>query len=454
MQTVPVFLTANEGLAHGQVFEIGIGERAVTRYMLMSASGRDSQGIPMAIASVRTLDDESRRRLTIGFNNFAHAVDHYVMLIFPTVVIGLEVVYGRPYGELLALGTASFFAFGIFSLPAGWLADRWSRRYMMIVFYIGCGVSCAAAAIAPNFIALAFALFALGVFASIYHPVGTAIVVAAATNRGRTLAFNGVCGNIGVALAAGITAALIAWIGWRGAFLVPAAVCVATGIAYLVMVPDDRKHAAGRSAAPDVRLAMWMMIAVFGLFILIGTTAGLVFNTMTIALPKLIDERISGISLVQVGGIATGVFLCGAVAQFTVGRVLEKYPAHLVFAFTGLMQFIGVVWAVYATDYALLGALAFSMAFIYAQVTVNDFVIARYTADKWRGRVYAVRYFITYLISGAGITLIALLHSRGGFDLVLGTIAVIAFGFVIGTAAVALLVNGVEHDSRAVQPAE
>ena len=91
-------------------------------------------------------------------------------------------------------------------------------------------------------------------FAAIYHPVGTAIVVAAATNRGRTLAFNGVCGNIGVSLAAGITAALTAWIGWRGAFLVPAVVCVATGIAYFVMVPDDRQarrrpqFGAGRAA--------------------------------------------------------------------------------------------------------------------------------------------------------------------------------------------------------------
>src|SRR6478609_10804608 len=134
----------------------------------------------MPISSAQTFDETSRRRLTIGFNNVAHAVDHYVMLIFPTVVIGLEVVYGRPYGELLALGTASFFAFGIFSLPAGWLADRWSRRYMMVVFYIGCGLSCAAAAFSPNFIALAVALFALGVFASIYHPVGTAIVAAGA----------------------------------------------------------------------------------------------------------------------------------------------------------------------------------------------------------------------------------------------------------------------------------
>jgi MFS family permease len=398
---------------------------------------------------------ESQRRRSIGFNNFAHAADHYVMLIFPTVVIGLEAVYGRSYSELLALGTASFFAFGIFSLPAGWLADHWSRRNMMLVFYIGCGISLAAAALAPNFVVLAVALFALGVFASIYHPVGTAIVVAAAINRGRTLAFNGVCGNVGVALAAGITAALTAWIGWRGAFLVPAAICIAAGIAYAVLVPDDRRHAAGRSSAPDVRLAIWVMAAVFALFILIGTTAGLVFNIVTIALPKIIDERIGdSISLVAVGGIATAVFLCGAIAQFTVGRVLEKYPPHLVFAAVALLQFAGVAWVVHATGYELLAALAFAMAFVYAQVTVNDFVIARYSADAWRARVYAVRYFITYLVSGAAIAMIAFLHGRGGFDLVLAVTAVIAFGFVVGTAGIALLVNGVERGTKVAQPAE
>ena len=409
----------------------------------------------MASLNMRSFDDEARRRITIGFNNFAHAVDHYVMLIFPTVVIGLEAVYGRPYSELLALGTASFFAFGIFSLPAGWIADRWSRRYMMVVFYIGCGLACAAAALSPNFVMLAISLFALGVFASIYHPVGTAIVVASAVNRGRTLALNGVCGNVGVALAAGITAGLTYWIGWRGAFLVPAVICVATGIAYLIMVPDDRAQKAGRSAAPDVRLSTAIMLTVFALFILIGTTAGLVFNTVTIALPKVVDERVgNSISLVAVGGISTAIFLCGAIAQFTMGRILEKYPAHLVFAFTGLMQFIGVIWVVYATGYALLAALAFAMAFIYAQVTVNDFVIARYTADAWRARVYAVRYFITYLISGAAISMIALLHSRGGFDLVLTVTAAIALGFVIGTAGVAFLVNGVERDAKTLAPAE
>src|SRR5262249_13401064 len=63
----------------------------------------------------------SETKLSIGFINWAHALDHYVMLIFPTVVIGLEIVYGRSYAELIALGTPAFIAFGVFSLPAGWL---------------------------------------------------------------------------------------------------------------------------------------------------------------------------------------------------------------------------------------------------------------------------------------------------------------------------------------------
>src|SRR6195256_6309594 len=194
-------------------------------------------------------DDPRQARLSIAFINWAHALDHYDMLVFPTVVIGLQVIYGRSYAELIALGTASFIAFGVFSLPAGWLADRWSRRSMMVLLYAGCGLSLAAAGLAPNLIVLAIALFALGMFASIYHPVGTATLIALATSRGRSLAFNGVCGNLGVALAAGITALLIYAFGWRGAFLVPALVYLVTAVLYLRLVPDERTTAAARTSA-------------------------------------------------------------------------------------------------------------------------------------------------------------------------------------------------------------
>ena len=400
--------------------------------------------------------DESAAKLSIGFINWAHALDHYVMLIFPTVVIGLEIIFGKSYAELIALGTASFVAFGIFSLPAGWLADRWSRRNMMVLFYGGCGLSLIAAGFASDLIMLAVALTALGMFAAIYHPVGTAMLIEQATSRGRSLAFNGVCGNLGAALAAGITAALVAGLGWRAAFFVPGVICVATAVVYLRLVPDEERKAAGRGTVADVPLAVWLAAAIFGLFIVVALCAGLVFNIISVALPKIVDERVGAdVPLLLVGGIASAVFMCGALAQLAVGRLVERFPPHILFAVIASLQFLGVLWAAQATGKMLIVALAVAMAAIYAQVTVNDLVIARYTADAWRGRVYAVRYFLTFLVSGVAVGTIAFLHGRGGFGLVLGMTAVIALGFVVATAAIAVLVNGVEKErTRAVAPAE
>jgi MFS family permease len=328
---------------------------------------------------------------------------------------------------------------------------------MIALFYLGCGTSLAAAGLAPNLVVLAVSLFVLGIFAAIYHPVGTAMVVEQAATRGRALALNGVCGNLGVSLAAGITAVLVSALGWHGAFLVPAAVCLATGILYLRLVPDDAHKAASRASAPEVPLAAWLAATVFALFVVIALTAGLVFQIATIALPKIVDERLGvqgAVPLLLVGGVATAIFLCGALAQLSVGRLVEKFPPHLLLAAVAFLQFVGVIWAAGATGLALLPALALTVAAIYGQVTVNDLVIARYSADAWRGRLYAVRYFLTFAVSGAAVSLIAFLHGRGGFDLVLATTAAVALGFVLATAAVAALVNRVERRQVGAAPAE
>jgi MFS family permease len=388
----------------------------------------------------------SQRRLTIGFLNWAHALDHFVILIYPTVVIQLQVTYERSYSELIALSTASFIAFGLFSLPAGWLADRWSRRSMMAAFFVGCGASLIAAAFAPSLTVLAVALFALGIFAAIYHPVGTAMVIEAATHRGRTMAFNGVCGNIGISLAAVVTGVLAEALSWRGAFLFPGIVCVVTGFVYLWLIPEEQRHSTARNSAPDVPLSATVAAAIFGLFIVVALCAGLVFNTLSVALPKIIDERVSNLRLAEIGGLTTAVFICGAVAQLTVGRLVERFRLHVLFAALAILQFIGVVWSAYASGTTVLFALAFTMTAIYGQITVNDLIIARYTADAWRGRVFAVRYFLTFMSSGVAVSMIAFLYGRGGFPLVLSSTAFLALAFLLAVLAIALIAANVQRE--------
>ena len=147
------------------------------------------------------------------------------------------------------------------------------------------------------------------------------------------------------------------------------------------------------------------------MFLVIALSAGLVFNVLTIALPKIVDEGMAkDVPLVLVGSIATAVLVCGALAQLTVGRLVEWVAPHVIFAVVTGLGFVGNLWATYANGVSLMIALAIAVAAIYGQVTVNDIILARYTADAWRGRVYAVRYFTLFISAGIAIAMISVLH--------------------------------------------
>lgn len=404
------------------------------------------------IAPMPSLADASRRR-SIGFLNWAHFLDHYVILIFPTVVIGLEAVYGRSYGDLLVLSTAAFTAFGLFALPFGWLGDHWSRRKLIAIYFIGTGVSAVAVGLAPNFEMLAIALFAVGVFAAIYHPVGMPMLIDQAVNRGRTVSLHGVFGNIGVSIAAGLTAATTQVLDWRWAFFIPAAVFIATGIAYLMSVPEEGPRRVTRQTSQDVALDRRMVIVIVALFMCVALSSGLVFNALTITLPKILDARIGReLPLAIIGSLATAVFLCGAAAQLSVGRLIERVPPHYLIAAVGIIQLIGVVWVNYAAGWELLVALAVSIAAVYAQVTVNDIVLARYTPPAWRGRIYAMRFFLIFTSAGPAVWGIGWLYDRGGFGLVLWITAIVAAAFAANSIIITALVSGVESRRMRAAP--
>lgn len=74
---------------------------------------------------------------TILFVNWAHALDHFVLLIFPVAVIAIAAELKRDYGDLIWLSTGAFVAFGLFALPIGWFADRFGRRALLTAFFFG-----------------------------------------------------------------------------------------------------------------------------------------------------------------------------------------------------------------------------------------------------------------------------------------------------------------------------
>ena len=274
-------------------------------------------------------------RTTLAFLNLAHFLDHFFLLVFPTAVLALHKAWDMTYGEALALGTPVYVAFAAGTLPAGWLADRWSREGMLATFFIGIGASSIATGLAAGPLTLMIGLGAIGLFAAIYHPAGLAMVTEATETPGRALAMNGVWGNMGIASAALATGLVAQALGWRHAFILPGAGSVAVGLAYLMQLKGPataRMDTAGRSTlqAQTAKGDRRRVLIVIGIGALFG---GLIFQGVTVALPKLFEERLTTLAgdLTQVGAAASLVFALAAFAQLPVGRLLDRVGARPIY---------------------------------------------------------------------------------------------------------------------------
>ena len=388
---------------------------------------------------------------TLLFLNIGHTWDHLAMLIFPTVVLAMTAEFGLDYAALLQLSIGGFIAFGAGSLPAGWLGDHWSRRGMMIVFFFGLGTATTLAGLAQGPAQIAVALTLVGLCASIYHPVGLAMLVKGQQDRvGQVLGINGVWGNLGVAFAALSAGALADWFGWRWAFIVPGALCLLTGLAFLYYVPA-LSLGAGAPKKPAPRHSPGIMRRVFISLVGVTICGGIIFNATTIAMPKLFEERLAVLvhTTFGVGALVCCVFVLAAVAQLFVGRLIDGRPLRSVFLPFALLQVPLILIGIFAEGWGMLAA-AFAMMFVvFGLIPINDAIVARYVADAWRSRVYAVRYVMSFTGSSLAVPLIGGLHrADSGFAGVFAVLGVLA----MGSLAAALLFPAPQNEVAA-QPA-
>ena len=375
----------------------------------------------------------------IAFINAAHSLTHYSLLILPTAVLVMarpDGAFGADYGSILALATGMFVLYGLFSLPQGWLAQRFGRKSLMTVFFLGAGLSLIATGFTATRLLLALGMAATGVFIAIYHPIGTAMLVEAAGDRpGRSIGVNGVFGNFGVALAPVVTAFLAQHFGWRAAFIAPGLLCLALGLAWLRQPAAE--HVIRRASRPFPEIPRPLVRRAVIVLLLIAVVSGLVFNAFTLLLPKLMAERLAtDTRLLPLVGLAAFVAtLCGAVTQFTVGRLIDRTTLKRVFLPISLVLVPALAALAYAQGWIVLPIAGFVAAALFGQVTVNETMTARYISPELRTRMYSVRFFVGFLGSAAAAPVVGLLYERTGN---LTAVTLLLAGFAVVTLGCAL----------------
>ncbi len=379
--------------------------------------------------------------LRLLYLNFGHFIDHMLILIFAKAAFsaGIDFGFGKDgaYAEMLFYGIPSLVLFGACAPIAAHMADHWNRNGMLTVFFVGIGLASILTGFAQSLLQIGLGLALIGIFASIYHPVGIAMVIEGGGKVGWRLGVNGLWGNMGVAAAPLVTGLILVQFDWRMAFIIPGSVSILIGLGFLGFVRsvDVRAPDATRQEKELIGFAPGWQRALVSLA-LVTAAGGFVFGAMTFLIPRLFEVRMQGITadIAVTGTLASIIYAVAAFAQLVVGRAIDKRSIKNVLIFIAAGQPLLLFLMAMQTDYALFAVSLLAMGFVFGQIPITDAVLSQYVPDQWRAKVLSIKFLINLVIGAlALLTARYLLSTGAGFEAVMRVISIAAC-FIVGAA--------------------
>ena len=359
---------------------------------------------------------EASRNLTLPdmYINIGHFLDHFMMLIFAKAAFDAGRHFGLGYDEIIIYGTLGLFLFGAAAPLAGWLADKYSRSIIIIIYPFGVSLGAFLCFLSSSPIMLGFSIGVIGFFAAIFHPVGIAMLIRDSNKVGIRLGVNGVWGNMGVAAAPVLTGFIILNSNWQLSFLVPSLICLIFGIAQLRGFKEiDIKEEKTKQKISNGLVEGWKIV----LLSLTMTTlaGGFIFGSLTFLIPRIFEVNLSGISVdIAITGLLAGiVYAIASLSQVGVGYLIDRYSPKIILGFVGIGQFFLIYLSSLYIDYALFFVMLMAMFFVFGQVPITDAILVRYVDDQWRARILSVKFLINLCAGASVLPLVSLFLGYG-----------------------------------------
>lgn len=377
-------------------------------------------------------------RASLAFSCLGHLYAHVFEPIFYIAALVLPGELGLPYEEVLALVIAGKLLYGVLAPAAGWLGDRWSTVGMMAVFFVGLGLSALFMGLAQGPWGVAAALALMGAFGAIYHPVGIAWLLRNAVDKGKAIGLNGVFGGVGPGVAALAAGALIAGFGWRAAFVVPGALVLLTGAAFLWFLARGWVVEAKADRAPQAEPSKGDTLRVGLVLSLTMLCAGMIYQATQPSLPKLFEERLGdGTGVGDAALAVTIVYLVAGFGQIAAGHLADRFPARRVYLLAALVQAPLLALLSVASGWSMVGIALLAVAGNMGAIPAENLLLAKYTPARWRGTAFGLKFVLSFGVSGLAVPLVSLLRgATGGFQLLFWLLAGAA---LVVAAAAALL---------------
>ncbi len=387
-----------------------------------------------------TLDPHDRRILLNTC--YGHFMSHFNMLVFPALVLPLMARLDMQMAQVLSLSFWMYLLFGLTALVWGLLADRFGARVLLFLFFLGSGFSSVVAALwLDSPLILRSALAALGFFSGIYHPAGLGLISKEMSRVSIGMGYNGMFGNLGLAMAPLLTG-IINWLwGPAAAYLCLGGLNL--GGAVLMMarpVPES-----GTAAAKDTGSGNGILGA-FVILLAAMMLGGIVYRGATVILPAYFELR-TPLLYHWLDGVTRGafsqnlvattitslIFLIGVVGQFSGGRCAHRYDpgiSYLVFFGTaGLAAFCMAL----AQDLLLVGLAVVFFFFLLGMQPIENTLVARFAPKRFHHSAFGAKFVLTFGVGALAVKGVAVIETGYGIETIficLAFVAAVALGFI------------------------
>lgn len=382
----------------------------------------------MAQCHPATETSASAGRSTVGIVllvSLAHALVHTYELIFPAVEQPLAQAWSLGPSITGRIATAWALPYGLGALGAGWLADRFGSRAVLILYLLGGSAACVVVWQASHLPVLMLSMFAMGSFASLYHPAGLAYISRQVPTRqlGLSLGYHGIVGSLGIAGAPLLGGLLLLRLEWNEVYLALAPIGLGLALLLAVALPDDApRHEDSQGAA--VEMSDWRG---FALICSVTLCCGFVYRGFITFLPRYLSEV--GFSETAAPVLAkyltAGVLVLGMIGHLAGGWLCGRWRLETLLLGALLANIPFLLWMGGATGSGrILATGGFAIVHFLLQPVTNS-LIARYTSSHRRSLGYGINFLIAFGMGSFGATLAGEIADRWGTESIYPVLAAV-----------------------------
>ena len=337
---------------------------------------------------------------------------HMFAAFYFVIVLTIEKEWSISYDQLIRLWTFGALLIGLGAIPFGWLSDRWSRSGTMTIMFIGMGLASILCGFSTSIPFLFISLSLLGLFCSIYHPVGIPWVINSANKQGKALGINGIFGGVGIGSGAFVAGTLTEILNWQLAFILPGFISIFIGfvLIYLIFINKIsyknffiKNIKQDRSRNEMILIASIMLLSMFAL--------GLSFHNTQTALPKVFEIRIDNINSIQIGFMIGIIYFISGVTTFVGGLLADQFNLKKIYLIGIFMQFPCYLGIAYITGYSLVILCILAAIFNASILPTENLLLSKFTPQKYHGVVYGIKFILAFGSGPISVFLISEIYS-------------------------------------------